>query len=239
MQFDFTVTPGGGQGIEVRGTFVKYVAGAGKIRVRITSGAYIDLMPGQGARGLNFERLIIEDRTGNGGFGTILAGAFEFQDDRISGDVSIIDGGKNRTIAGQTFLMAASWNPAGVMPISELWNPPGSGKNVIIESWLVSSANASNIFTGWTPTRIGTGGAGVLPKKAGGLNSVSLHASPTAASVPADYKVLTTINVQANQAATFAPKEPVVIPPGFGFFCININPGNGLQNVVEFFEEAL
>ena len=240
MQFDFAIPGNGAQVVDVVGRFVKYVSGAGKIRVRLDKGGYLDLLPGQGAKGLDFARLQIEDRSGAGNYGVLLAGNFEFQDDRVSGDVSIIDGGKNRTIANQTFMMAASNGPtAGQYAVQELWNPAGSGKRIIVEQAQVSSGAASNILCGWTATRVGSGAVGAYSKMAGGVNSTGATTFVSLAALPGFFNYLTTTNVQANAGMLLSLREPLVIPPGFGFIVANSTVSNSLQMYAEFFEEGI
>lgn len=145
MQFDFTLPANGAQQIDVVGRFVKYVGGTGKIRVRIDKGGYVDLLPGQAVRNVQFSQITISDRSGAGNVGIVLAGAFDFQDDRISGTVDVVDGGRTRTVSGQAFTGYASQAStiAGQRAIIGLSNPAGSGVRLIVKASTVSSSVAA------------------------------------------------------------------------------------------------
>jgi hypothetical protein len=238
MQYDFALTPLGGQIINVKGRFFKYRTGTGPIRVKLTDGGVIDLMPGQGVSNRNFESIEIVDRSGAINAGTILAGDFDFRDERISGTVDVVDGGKSRTLSGRTYMCAISaGNSAGQFAFNELWNPPGSNKNVIVEQWSLSSGAASIIYAGWHNVRLTTGPSGSISKKAGGALSSALSGSVYRVAAGGIASVLTASNVSANQTIVVMPKEPIVIPPGFSFYCENETASSSLQTWVEFFEE--
>lgn len=242
MQYDFTLTANSAQVIDVAGKFFKYKSGIGAIRVILDKGSRVDLMPGQGVWGVDFTRLTVQDLSGVGNDGVLLAGSFDFRDDTISGNVSVVDGGKNRTKANQAFFMAAQLGtaPAGQFSYQELWNPAASGKNLIIEQYFLDSSAASRIYSGVSSARQGNGVLGVASKLAGGALSASLpfSAIPTIA-VPAGGTVLATINVAANITQTISLREPIVVPPGWGFFISNTVATNDLGVAVEFFEEPI
>ncbi|MCL6484930.1 MAG: hypothetical protein I4O49_12305, partial [Janthinobacterium lividum] len=103
MQYDFNLSPGGAQNLDVKGRFFKYRSGTGAIRVRASKGGYVDLLPGQGVRGFDFESLTVADRSGANNVGVLIVGDFDFQDDRIAGTVDVVDGGRTRTLAGIAF----------------------------------------------------------------------------------------------------------------------------------------
>lgn len=92
MQYDFNLEANGSQFIDVKGRFFKYKNGTGKIRVRNSTGGYIDLLPGQGVNGLNYSSLSITDLTGAQNTGYLLAGDYEFSDSTVtisSGTVAV------------------------------------------------------------------------------------------------------------------------------------------------------
>jgi hypothetical protein len=91
MQYDLNMVPNGSQRVEVSGRFFKYTSGAGKIRVTTNKGAVIDLTVGQGVWGEEYSSLVVQDRSGAGIVGTILAGNYDFRDDTValSGSVNV------------------------------------------------------------------------------------------------------------------------------------------------------
>lgn len=242
MQFDFTLAANGSQSIEVAGRFIKLVSGTGKIRVRFDKGGYIDLLPGQGCTGLDFSRLTIEDRTGAGNVGVLLAGAFMFQDDRVTGDVSIIDGGKNRAIANNAFVCAGSvaTSGAGNVAQTQLWNK-SANKRLILEAFTVSSQTAGGAGFGECTVALPTFLRNAKNKRTGGAASAAgesrINAATTALiGLTESYGDL---NLGANAQFTYVFREPIVIEPGFGFSVWHGATNVDLRCFYEFFEDAI
>lgn len=223
MQFDFTMAGYGSQNIETAGRFVKYVNGTGKIRVRFDKGGYIDLLPGQGCTGLDFSRLTIEDRSGAGNVGVLLAGAFMFQDDRISGTVDVVDGGRLRTLSGQSFLVAGGCLAyAGTYSCWQIWNPPGSGKRVAVGGYSMTGATAgavSILSASGAAANAGNQSASKLIKDTGAPGSgaalMRYENRANLANVGAEM-ALDFVNIQASSSYTRTLKEPILLMPGSG-----------------------
>jgi len=91
--YNFTLAANATQNLDVPGDYLKVISATGAIRVRTVEGWMKDLLPGQGVKGLDFQRLILEDRSGAANVGTIAVGigADSIVDDRVTGDVSVID----------------------------------------------------------------------------------------------------------------------------------------------------
>lgn len=246
MQHDFTLPPNGTQQIDVVGRFFKYKAGAGLIRVRTTKGGYIDLLPGQGVENEAFTSLTVQDRTGLANTGSILAGDFSFRDERISGTVDVVDGGKNRTMANQAFSGVIVMTPAaGQFSNLCLFNPVGSGKNIYIEQFLISSNGAGEIggyIAGvQAPNNVGGSDYG-KSKKAGGPNSVCQTTTNSAVSVnafAAGNKLVLDAYVQSNLTLPIKFSEPILIAPGYGFILTHLVVNATLISTIEYFEESI
>jgi hypothetical protein len=152
--YNFTLAANATQNLDVPGDYLKVIAATGAIRVRTVEGWMKDLLPGQGVKGLNFQRLILEDRSGAANVGTIAVGigADSIVDDRVTGSVEVIDTGKTLTANGKTFFgtrsQAAS---AGVFSFVQLWNPVGSGVRLSVRRLAIASDAA-----GTMPLFIGT-----------------------------------------------------------------------------------
>lgn len=241
MQFDFTMAGNGSQNIETAGRFVKYVSGIGKIRVRFDKGGYIDLLPGQGCTGLDFSRLTIEDRSGAGNVGVLLAGSFMFQDDRITGDVSIIDGGKNRAIANNAYMGNGTVGLSGVGNVAQtsLWNK-SSNKRLILETFTMSSTTAGGCGFGECTVALPTFVRAGKNKRTGGASSVAAETrTNTTTALVGLTESYGDLNIQANAQFTYVFREPVVIEPGFGFSVWHGNTNVDLRCFYEFFEDAI
>lgn len=237
MQYDFTLQPGGGQVIESVGRFIKYVSGTGKIRVRLDKGGYLDLMPGQGASGLDFSKLIIEDRTGSGNVGTLLAGAFLFQDDRISGTVDVVDGGKSRTLANQAFISGAYFAPdPSFSPYSILFNPAGTGKNVWLEKMTIASSTAGAVGFGFHNAALGALTTAGTPKRLGAAVGVATPRAYIGPGFGSNFGG--SIYLQAGATFQYEFTEPVLILPGFGFHAFMTASNIEMRTQFEYFEEG-
>lgn len=238
MQFDFNVGPNQSQHIDAVGTFIKYKAGAGTIRVRLNGGGYIDLLPGQGVNNVKFTSIDVQDRTGSQNSGTILAGIYDFRDDRITGTVDVVDGGRTRTFNNQAFSQGAGMNgSAGQYPYVFLFNPAGSGKNVIIESIVVSSNAVGGWGLSWTANDPAVGSAPGRSKKAGGANSAAylkVLSDPTL--IGTGYF---TLDLQASQPFVHVPKEPYLLVPGTGLAVRGSISGGNINSTFEWFEESI
>jgi hypothetical protein len=97
MQYDFQLNSGQARVIDVSGRFLKYASGVGGttlLRVILTNGGYIDLLPNQGVWNVEFQKIVLKNLSGATLVGSILAGDYDFQDGRIAGSVSVINGVK-------------------------------------------------------------------------------------------------------------------------------------------------
>lgn len=248
MQYDFTLVANGGQAMDVKGRFVKYRSGVGAIRVKFTSGGYVDLLPGQGVWNIEFNGLTIQDRSGNNNYGSLLAGDFDFRDERISGDVSVIDGGKNRTLANLSFISNADAAnpPAGSYAYTGLFNPAGSGRVAIVENVYVASQSGACVFSlgiagtaAPFTTMVGYG----VSKKSGGIASIMesrrIISADTTPINTTGSKQLIVQTVTQNANAVIAFKEPVVVLPGYGFYVWNATVAMDTRASIEYYEDAL
>lgn len=239
MQFDFNVAANQSQVLDVAGRFFKYKSGTGLIRVRATNGGYVDLLPGQGVWNTEFTSLTISDRTGLQNAGVILAGDFDFHDDRISGTVSVVDDAKSRTLANAAYLadigIAGS---AGNYMYAELWNPAGSGKNLIVESVYCSSTTAGFAVLRSQTTQLGTLAEGPVTKKIGAASASVALCNTLLAPGPYVGTQIHGVNLAASQGFKFEFVEPIIIMPGSGLSA-NGDLGQGLSSVFEYFEDPV
>ncbi|MGK5038668.1 hypothetical protein [Janthinobacterium sp. LB3P118] len=238
MQYDFNLPPGGALNLDVKGRFFKYRSGTGAIRVRASKGGYVDLLPGQGVWSLDFESLNVQDRSGVQNTGVLIAGDFDFHDDRITGTVDIMDGGRTRTLANTAFLADTAISPGASFATLQLWNPVGSGKNVMLEQMTIS-VDAGTSISMWDSTAPKlTPGQNPSPKLLGGATGVArtFMDNPGAA-----YSGVRngSVNCQANGTFVFPMREPIVIPPGRGFVVQSGTITTILRCMFEFFEEPL
>lgn len=136
----------------------------------------------------------------------------------VAGTVSVVDGGKSRTLANQVFGWR-SFQPAGAAGTYNwcmLWNPVGSGKRLVVKSYVSNVAGSAGICTanaGWTAGAIAGGSNQTKNKLAGGVASLAAVYQLQQAGAPAGLVILGS----APQNVYVVEQEPIVIPPGFGF----------------------
>ena len=234
MQYDFNLEPGGGQTIDVRGRFFKYRSGNGLIRVRTSLGGFVDLLPGQGVENVNFTSLTVSDRSGAVNAGVILAGEFDFRDDRIAGSVEVIDGGRNRTMANQAFVAATyRGGIAGNSALIQLFNPVDSGRRVVVGWQAKSSAGGGNVGICVEAAPLSTFDKYAQSKLSGG--------APSKAQLRTESRVGNFIGASL-ASDTMGDRrwiEPVVLMPGYGLTTWSGTLGQDVLGAFEFFEDLI
>lgn len=243
MQFDFNVGPGQSQRIDVVGSFVKYKNGTGTIRVRLNSGGYIDLLPGQGVNNVNFTGIDVQDRTGAQNAGTILAGIYDFRDDRISGSVEVIDGGKARTKADIASMGYAycSTSDATFFTHVQLYNPVGSTKNLFIGqvgfySNVPPATAPSGVQIAEFSTPLGTFYGYPARKRIGAPNSVA-EMRVTANGIRQITGTILAAIDSTQKLVRFS--EPIMLAPGRGIVVAANNVNETIGAYFEFVEEPV
>jgi hypothetical protein len=248
--YDITIAANSSRRLDAPGTYFYYYTGnAGGADSTITlqgisSGLRIVLKPGQSLRlpqGANVETSWLVGNYANAAtiVGTVIVGTGEIQDNRITGSVEVIDGGKARTLAGGAF-MGANYQPAVAAQYStcQLWNAAGNTKNAIVENIWVSSATAQILKVGWNTAANGGALNTCIAKRAGAANSVAQNNVITLAGNPTGFQYLAQIQVQANAPFAISLKEPVALPPGYGLSVQATTANTDLNTSFEFFEES-
>lgn len=249
--YDFNAqTTGASFPVASPGRFLYYLSGSAggadsTIAVRAgNTGQSVLLKPGQSVR------LADSDKTVDTWFisnyakaqpilGQLLVGDGFFDDNRISGSVEVIDGGKSRTLAGAAFMGGVQGGSVAAQYTHvQVWNPAASGKNVIVESVTYSSGGNGGIYirtnaaalanlTGNGPAKLANGAA-----SAAELRYASLGAFQGGGN-------MLVLNLAAGQFSTFNFKEPVVLKPGNGILVIQTIGGNDVNAAFEWYEESV
>lgn len=161
----------------------------------------------------------------------------------VTGNVAIVDSEKSRTLLGVVF----EGNPAigGVAAEYsrvQLFNPVGSGKNLIVTEVLLTTnvsagytlyANSASLLTNVTATRTGS-------KKMGGALGVATAFVETGAAVGVkSFGTLSSLVTTAGVPIVLAPKMPYIVPPGFGMVAETSGVNITLNMDVSWFEEAI
>lgn len=139
---------------------------------------------------------------------------------RTSGVVQIVDGEKARTLAGGMFAGAGAFPAsAGNYTLIQLWNPAGTGRNVIL-SQISFSANASTAVDVYgTPTIAASDvSADRLANKliGSGRGAAQVRAESNTNPFVFPYGIAYSGFVTASGMVYWTPRGGLVIRPGFG-----------------------
>jgi hypothetical protein len=240
MQYDFTLLAGESKQNEVKGKFIKYKSGLGMIRVRMSKGGYVDLLPGQGVNNVDYENFIITDKSGAANTGVVLAGNYDFRDDRITGTVDVVDGGKTRTLANIAFQGTTAGNSAaGEYPHAQLWNPPASTKRLIVKQVFMSSTQAQQValvFYNVALAGFSANSQSKLANAAASITETRSMSSPTLLGIGAGF-VAPYLAASGNMVVTFT--EPIIVLPGWGLVLRGGLVASQINVAFEFIEELL
>lgn len=241
MNFPLNLAVGFAQPVNQVGNYVYYKAGSAggadpSIKVKTDLGDEYILMPGQGFRLDN--RTFTNLQITNAGavatiIGSLLIADGGFFDNRVTGSVEVIDGGKNRTLAQVAFIGQYSLAPgAGLRAVVTLWNPAASGKNLIVNQVSCNCAAADSMSVASTQTQqtiIANGTAKKLgaPGAAGQIQGAAVAAATTIATLG---------SLQNGQIYRFT--EPVIVPPGWGIVVSSSILQSPAGASFEWYEEA-
>ncbi|MGL5181198.1 hypothetical protein [Herbaspirillum huttiense] len=247
MNFPLNLAVNGTASLSQVGNYVYYSTGSAggadqSIKVKTDAGDEYILKPGQGFRldGRNFNNLIFSNNANAANIlGTMLIADGGFFDNRVTGSVEVIDGGKARTLGGGAFMGGVQCvATAAQNSIVQLWNPVGSGKNVILESITYSSTNNGGILFRVYNAALSNLLANGVSKLAGGaaVSVGQLRYAPNPGVLGGNNMLI--LGIAAAQFSTYQFKEPVVLPPGQGMLVTQ-----GTQNVdvtgnFEWYEES-
>lgn len=249
--YDITIAANGAQEIAANGNYVYFMPGGSAggadttITLRKLSGSETVLLkPGQGVR-LNDDatgqvRWIVGNYKNQGTIiGQLLIGEGDFIDSRVSGSVEVIDGGKARTLANSAFMGAVNGTAvAGTQQNLQLWNPAGSGKNIIVEAVTVSSTVQNGFRMRVGDAAMSTQVAAGTSKRIGGAAASGLLKSQQFNGQMGTGSLMV-MNLSANSPVTFKFTEPIVLVPGSG---LNLAAGVAATDLAasyEWYEEGM
>jgi hypothetical protein len=220
MQYDFNLAANASQKTEIVGTYFKYVTGVGKIRVRLNTGQYIDLLPGQAVKGKRYTSIDIQDRSGLPNSGTFFADDFDFTDDSISGTISTINNSKRDTLLGSGFMIGTGAGNGAEGNGVSLCNPAGNTKNLIVKKVLCTITNGANSWVGWNVAMAAASPIKAGNKLSGGALSTGVVSAETRTGAQQGALGQTHILVLAGGVNLLVFDEPIVVRPGYGLLCL-------------------
>lgn len=226
--FDITLAPGASRQVDVQASYVYYLNGSAggadaTLELRpINGGDTVYLKPGQAYKmppemTQGVTRWIIKNMLGAGTIlGQVMMGAGEFTDNRITGSVEVIDGGRNRTAANQAFIGSSfAGSVGGQYPLIQLWNPAASGKVVVLKSFSIGSSLAGTVDLRANTVALAGVGGSLINKRLGGASGGAQVLNTNAVAITAG-SVVSSYMMGANGSIQFQLSEPIVMYPGNG-----------------------
>jgi hypothetical protein len=155
-----------------------------------------------------------------------------------------VDAGLVRTLNSQAFIGTANNNApvAGQNPNVSLWNPVGSGKNLIVEALAVSTSTAQTLVVGDTSTALATAMAAgsVMSKLPAGAVGTSAGVGQTRYTNQAGAPIINSPwqwQATANVPIQIPLREPIVLQPGRGLLVYGVTANTYLMMNAEWFEQ--
>jgi hypothetical protein len=255
QDFDVTLAPGQVRTIDVQADYIYYRAGsAGGADASIefapvSGGETVFLYPGQSYRlpprgsGMG-SAWALRNRKGEAPIiGSILMGEGAFQDNRISGSVEVVDGGKNRTRSKVAFMAVVSEGipNVGMYLNHQIWNPAGSQRVIVLERVTTSTAaDLMHFSMARSSVQVGVAAVtGPICKDLSGAPSVAQLRIDKNGAASAKADMFNVLYLPKAIAFVYTLLEPIVISPGTG---VNVTAGavdKDLPTVFEYYEEAL
>lgn len=156
---------------------------------------------------------------------------------RTPGVVTVVDSNKADSIALKAFAMVGSLTAAaGQLARMGVWNPLGSGVRAVIERCAFSTAGAATSFyigrTNVAPATLDL--VSFDNKRLGGPAPAQLRRGSDSSVSPAQ----NTMYVADGTAGVLTLKTPIIVPPGWGFFVINLAVAGQLSAGMDLQEEV-
>ncbi|KDP85610.1 hypothetical protein CF70_013000 [Cupriavidus sp. SK-3] len=240
QSYDLNIPAGGAQNIDVAGDRVHFLSAgdpAAQIEIRPNyAQGNISLKPGQGFRfSEQVTRWVVFNKSNLPLYGTLMIGSGDFFDQRITGDVNVIDNAKARTLANTSFITAiGAGGTAGTLAHCQLWNPAGRNVSLIVEGLEVSAGAATAVNIWLTNGALGTLQSNPVSKLAGGAASGAEGRVYNGAAASGSQLFGTSLQANVPYQRRFV--EPIVLPPGWGMFAMNNTVNQSLNYSVEYFE---
>lgn len=238
--YPFSIPAGGSFPLLVLGDYCKILTSNGELSIAGDSfGTLGPILAGQGVEDTPFSRLVLVNNSGAMNSGTILIADNKFIDDRITGEVSVIDGGKSRVLANSAF-MGADYVAASVgnFSITQLWNPVGSEKNVFIEQIFIGCSSNTGISISKHNAELTIAGTSQpISKNISGSAGIALIKNQT--NVAYLGTVMGSISILASTTFQYKFTEPLLLNPGYGMMINPTNVNMDIRATFEFFEEVI
>jgi hypothetical protein len=237
----YNIPPGGRQ-VNAKARFFRYESVSGgvadeSLRVRADGNDLGSYLPGDSislpADAVNWELLPSDNqaralvRLGVGGVGS----------SRVFGTVSVIDGERNKVLAGKCYRGGATQaGGGGGNPTVELFNQAGSGQNLFVQAVRAGFALADAYGVATTTTRLPTAGGSTNNLRRGGPAAVSaIYTDNTGTALVASALLVAGYAPATTDSVILFPR-PVMLAPGEGILAYGLNTGNTVRCFFEWEE---
>ncbi|HEY0877152.1 MAG TPA: hypothetical protein VGE10_01745 [Zeimonas sp.] len=225
----FTLPIGGSITLPVQCDYIKYsegAAGGASTRIRVKTergGTDLEMSPGDWVRltertaQINISNLENEATI----IGRVVLGVGSVGSERIAGVVEVVNSEQDTALSGRSF-SRAMFPPIAVpgeWSYIQLWNPAGSGKNVIVESLILSSEADDHLHVGFSPTQVALSAGNFSNKFQGKSGSISESRYGTSAGdllLGSPSLDILGMKVSAKIPIEFPMKRPLIVTPGYG-----------------------
>lgn len=241
--YDFAMAAGAPQVLPVSGTYFRILSCTGSVYIRLQDGSIAGpFAAGQGLKNQKFDALILIDASGAANKGVIIIAGADFVDDRITGEVSVIDGEKARTLAG-SMLSAAPFKVASAAQLAmvQIWNP-STTKNLILSqiSYVSTVANGVNIYSIAATLATDITGVSAGNKLLGGAFGIAQIRADYQAALPVfANNLLHADNLVAFQNQPWKPTGNIVVKPSTGLVISATVVNTQISANFEWFEETI
>jgi hypothetical protein len=231
QQYDFKVAANATFPLGATGRYIKYASGnngGGDVSLVVSPvgqpASKIVLVPGQAFRvsdtGPTPSGWVLSNNAGGATIsGYVVVGDGRIDDPTINGTVQIVDGSKERTMAGIAYSGSGiTQAAAGVVSRVQLFNPASNPNRLVVEQITpVGASTANTMSLVFNQVALATNlEPGGIAKKAGAANSAAQINGDTSAVIGSTAGVFMWLAAQVNTSSPFKLNEPIVLPPGWG-----------------------
>lgn len=246
--YDFTITANGYRTVSAPGTYLRYYKGSANgadpsILVKNdTMGVAAILKPGQAIRLPASERGAVDWIVSNYAqaapiSGILAIGDGQLDDSTVSGEISLINGEVSRVLAGKCFAgYSVCAAVAGQYSHCILYNPAGSGKNLILDRAAMLMPTAGTVGLSVVSALLAVAANNTANKLVNTGGRVGDLRAGTFAS--AQGNPFFNLTIPANESREFAFSEPFVIPPTYGLAAYGMTANIQLTANWQWKEEA-
>lgn len=229
--------------LNIGADFFRVVSADWALKVRILkAGRILGEMDGWQAgdylRGVEFDAVEIENGVTAQSVTVQIAGG-GVGSDRVIGEVSVIDGGMARTRAGSAFFGGTSAAAAaGFYSAVQLWNPAGSGKELIVSKAIIGCSLDATGYIRASNVALTNDGSAFGSKYLGGAGTVAKFMRSSAeATIPGSPLIIVMTKAGVSEWVEF--REPVIIPQGYGLITVMNSVNAAVVFSAEFSERAV